>query len=235
MPADDYRIENDQFRDELRRQHDQDLRVERSKKQSELRAIDLHRYSTSDQFRRYARLKDLPFSVQAGPRVDLDLHKRTLAYAYGKHACTTLGVSTFATLGVASLDVPIPTMVLFLIGAVAGFLLSLVVNAGIALYTKAGPANPRAEEPLTRLALISGTGVLGSAAAFMLLRFMSAAAQASVSIVLVAFEASVFALGGALAAAHLVCSWSDHLAAEYETLNRRRGDVVRDLDRKSVV
>jgi len=229
MPESEYKCDGDQFRDELRRQHYQDLHATRSKKRNELHELDRQRYSVSDLFRRYAGTHEVPFSIHVGPRVDHDLHKRTLAYACGKHACTALGVLTFAALSVASLELPIPTMVLFLISAIVGYLLSLVVNAGIALATRAGPANPQAERSLRRLALVSGTGMLSSAAAFMLLRFMSAAAQAFVSIVLVAFEASVFTLGGALAAAYLVCSWSDHLAAEYDDLNHRRHALLREL------
>lgn len=222
-------FESDRFTQQLRQQHHQDLRSELETRHNELQFVDLKRYSIVDLFRKYAILHQIAFSVEIGPQCDPDLQTRALVYAYGKHACTILGVLTFAALAVASLELPISTSAVFLTSAAVGYLLSLVVNSGVALATKAGPANPKAETDLRRLASIAGAGVFASAAAFMLLRFMSATAQSYVSIVLVTFEASIFVLGGALGGGQLVCSWSGQLAGDYEALNKHRNEMLRRL------
>ena len=230
MESRDYRRDSDRLAKNLKWQHDQDLRIEYQEKQSSLDLLDQKRYSVVDLFRRYARLHEIPFSVEMGPQRDPDLHTRTRMYGFGKHACTTLGVSTFAVLAVASLELPVSATTLFVISAAVGYLLSLIVNSSIALAAKAGPANPHAERQLRRVAFIAGGGVLGSAGAFMLLRFMSATARSHVSVVLVIFETSVFALGGVLASSQLVCSWSEQLTSEFETLNTERNKLLCRID-----
>jgi hypothetical protein len=212
----------------LRQQH-HELTNDKYEKEQELQAIDDHILSVVLLYARYAHVHGLSFTPEAQPLIDPGQSKRASAYLHGSRACVALGIIVFALLSVASLDLPVPTVILFLASAVVGAILGVIVNSGIALVTKASPANPKAERTISRVGIISGLVVLLSAGAFMLLRFMDVAAQSLVSVVLVSFEAGVYTLGGALAAGHAIYSWNRDLVLKYDSFTARRASVAREL------
>lgn len=207
---------------ELAAQQQKLVSLEVGRLEAEYSALEGQQLGIRLNFQRLAHAHGLPIDAASKPYRANDQADRAHWYKIGARASSALGVLVFSLLSVLSLSVSINGLALFVGSCLVGMLLALVIDAGVCLATGASAGNPASERRILRFAKVSGVFAIGSAAAFMLLRFVDDAhAQSFVSIILVMFEASIFLLGGSLEAAQLLYTWSARLAENYQTIEER--------------